>query len=121
MKKFFVILLLAFIATSTAYQTFEEEQGERFSYKLNAFLIHIIFIPRYYNMYEKIYYNKYDTDSWPKLADKIKELVTEYEDKGDGEIEEYAEEFCTGTMHYETYRAIASCKDFIEYFHNYVK
>ena len=121
MKKFFVILLLAFIATSTAYQTFEEEQGERFSNKVNEFLIHIIFIPRYYNMYEKIYYNKYDTDSWANLVDDIKELVMETEDKGDGEIKDYADDFCKKIMHYETYKAIASCKNFIEYFHNYVK
>ena len=55
------------------------------------------------------------------MVDDIKELVTEYEDKGDGEIEDYADDFCKNTMHYETYWAIASCKDFIEYFHNYVK
>ncbi len=121
MKKFFVILLLAFIATSTAYQTFEEEQGERFSNKVNEFLSHITFIPRYFNMYYQIDHNKYDTESWANLVDDIKELVMETEDKGDGEIEDYADDFCKNTMHYERRTNIASCKDFIEYFHNYVK
>ena len=121
MKKFFVILLLAFIATSTAYQTFEEEQKEKFSDKLTAFLSHIVSISQYFNMYDKIDHNKYDTESWAKLADDMKELVMETEDKGDGEIEDYADDFCKKIMHYETYKAIASCKNFIEYFHNYVK
>ena len=117
MKKLFLILLIAFIASSDAKEKIHAEITSSYTEKIKKFLEYIKDINTLNNMYKKIYYNKPNNEDWFTLVDDVIDIVDSSEDKGDEEIVEYASEFCKEVMLFRDDNIVTNCKYFVGEFH----
>ena len=122
MKKFFLILLIAIIASSYGLRSAQDEDDISFRTKIQQFLQYVKTVPKYQRIYENIYdKDKRIHPNWNALVDDLTYMVAYSEDKGIGELDEYSQTFCVNRMKYKAECTIGICKDFIEAFHIYLK
>ena len=121
MKKFFLILLIAILAISDAHHSTESDEESSWVDKVNKFLEYIESERDKidWSIYNYIYKKTRDHREWCILQDGLKELI-ESEDKGEEEIDEFANNFCTQTMGFSDKKSVYHCLEFVKKFYQFL-